>query len=270
MLGLTQPTLGRQVQALEERLGITLFERAGRRMMLTAQGQALLPVAQEMRDNALQFSMVAEGQTRSVTGHVSVTATDFVATFALPPIIAALRQRAPGIDVEIRPSNEVQDLTRRAADISVRHGRPDQPELIAQLLGERKAYLCASSQYLDRVGRPTSVADLEGADFIGFENNAQVVEVLNSMGLPMRLENVHVSSPASSVIAALTEQGLGYSLQMRDVHERMQGVEMVLTDELHIPIPVWLVTHRELHSSARIRLVYDHLAEGLKAGYLRD
>ena len=268
-LGLTQPTLGRQVTALEDSLGVTLFERAGRRMALTSQGRSLLPVAQEMRDTALRFSLVAEGQTRSVSGHVSITATDFVCAHALPPIIAALRQRAPGLDIDLLPSNEVQDLTRRAADISIRHARPVQPELIGRLLGEKPAYLCAAPQYLDRVGRPKSLADLETADFVGFEDTQVMVEILNGVGVPVRAENVHVSSPAGAVIGALTQQGLGYSIQTDDIIRQLPGVEIVLPDVFHIPIPVWLVTHRELHSSARIRFVFDHLAENLVSGYLR-
>ncbi len=117
VLGLTQPTLGRQVAALEEALGVTLFERVGRSVRLTRAGRDLMAPAGEMRDAALRFSLMAEGRSQDITGHVSITATEFVAGRVLPAALASLRTRAPGLEIEVIASNAVQDLTLREADI---------------------------------------------------------------------------------------------------------------------------------------------------------
>jgi DNA-binding transcriptional LysR family regulator len=263
-LGLTQPTLGRQVTALEQALGVTLFERVGRSLRLTQAGRDLVGPAAEMRDAALRFSLLAEGQNQDVAGRVSITATEFVAASVLPEAIAELRARAPGLAVEIIASNAVQDLTLREADISIRHARPAQEQLIARKLGERSAYLYAASAYLDRIGRPQSPGDLAGADFVGFEEPETVVPVLARVGVPIRKDNIRTFSNSGRVILELLRAGLGVSVLTEDMAADAPELERVLETVVRVPVPVWLATHRELHTARRIRLVFDHLAEHIR------
>ncbi len=260
-LRLTQPTLGRQVAALEEILGVTLFERSGRSLRLTQAGRDLLEPAGAMRDAALRFSLSAAGQSQSVSGKVTVTATDVVATHVLPPILAELRTFAPGIEVEIIASNTVQDLTRREADISIRHARPEQPDLTARLLGERNAFLYGAPALLDREGRPKTVDDLAHYDFVGFDDVSRVLPVFESLGIPMRPENMRVQSASGPAIAHLARAGLGLTMLTEEMADVTGGLEKVLPEHITVTVPVWLVTHRELHTAKRIRLVFDLLAK---------
>ena len=262
-LGLTQPTLGRQVAALEEALGVTLFERAGRSVRLTQAGRDLMEPAAAMRDAALRFSLMAEGQNQDIEGRVSVTATEFVAARILPGVVAELRTRAPGIRMEIIASNEVQDLTLREADISIRHTRPEQEHLIARQLGERGAFLYAAASYLDRVGRPRSLEDLTGADFVGF-GDVEWLPVLHGFGIPVTRSDIRATANSGRVIAAMLREGLGFSVLTEDLAAEFAGLERVLADKLRIPVPVWLVTHRELHTARRIRVVFDQLADHVR------
>lgn len=262
-LGQTQPTLGRQISAFEDRLGVTLFERSGRSLRLTAAGRDLLEPARAMRDAALRFSLVADGQSSSIAGRVSITATEFVASRTLPPILAQLRQVAPALEIDVIASNEVQDLTRREADISIRHSRPDQPDLIARLVRETHGNLYAAATYLDRVGRPTTLDEAARCEFIGFDDVDRMLPVLASFGLKLSRDAVRLSSQSGEVIARLTREGLGYSVLSEGMARDTGGLERVLEEVFTIPIPVWLVTHSELHTARRIRLVFDHLAEHL-------
>lgn len=166
-LGLTQPTLSRQVAALEENLGVTLFERIGRSLSLTQSGLDLLDHFRRMGEAASQISLAASGRSQAVEGRVTITATDLMAAYHLPPVIKTLRREAPGIEIEVNTSNDLRDLLRREADIAIRHVRPEQPDLIARLIGEASAYFFASPEYLDRVGRPQKPADLSKLDFVG-------------------------------------------------------------------------------------------------------
>ena len=168
-LGLTQPTLGRQVASLEDQLGVTLFERVGRSLSLTQSGLELLDHVRTMGDAASRISLAASGQSQRIEGHVCITATDAVSVYLLPDALKRLRDAAPGIEVEVVASNEVQDLRRREADIAIRHGRPQHPDLIAKLVRETSLRLYASSEYLDRYGRPASAGELSEAAFIGFD-----------------------------------------------------------------------------------------------------
>ena len=262
-LGLTQPTLGRQVAALEGRLGVTLFERLGRSLSLTQSGLELLDHVRAMGDAASRVSLTASGQSQSIEGRVCITATDVMSMYLLPKAMKQLRKVAPGIKVEVVASNDVRDLRRREADIAIRHGRPEQPDLIAKLLRETSIHLYASTGYLDQRGRPSSPEDLSDATFIGFDQSDRLPLRLNELGLTLTKENFKLVSESGAVAWEMVKQGLGIGVMAKDIAERTPGVECVLPDLGPITVPIWLVTHRELHTSRRIRLVFDILTEHL-------
>ncbi len=262
-LGLTQPTLGRQVAALEAELGVTLFERVGRSLSLTRSGIELLEHFRAMGEAAGRISLAASGQSQAVEGQVRITATDMMATYHLPPMLKGLREVAPGIEIEIVASNEVRDLRRREADIAIRHVRPEQPDLIARLVGETTAHMYASVGYLDRHGRPQGPRDLSAADFVGGEQPERYLPALNALGLSLRPENFKFTASSGTVTLELVKCGYGISFLPKDIEAVAPELECVLPELDPIPIPVWLVTHRELHTSRRIRLVYDLMAEAL-------
>ena len=139
-LSSTQPTVGRQVAALEQELGVTLFERIGTRLELTVSGLDLLEHVRAMGAAANQTSLAATGRSESVEGTVCITASEAITAFLLPPILQGLRLEHPGISLELIASNEVRDLQRREADIAVRNFAPKRPDLIARKVGESTAH----------------------------------------------------------------------------------------------------------------------------------
>lgn len=262
-LGQTQPTLSRQVRALEADLAVTLFERVGRSLVLTQAGIELLDHFGAMRDAAGRVSLAASGRSQAIEGHVSITATNFMATFYLPAVLKKIRKAAPNIELEIITSNAVQDLTRREADIAIRHGRPNQPDLIARLVGETTAHFYASPEFLDEFGRPETMEELSALEFIGFENPDRMIPFLNDLGLSLSRDNFWVTTTSGTMLLELLRQDFGVSILTRDTAALVPDLECVLPSFDGIPVPVWLVTHRELHTSRRIRLVYDMLADFL-------
>ncbi|MEL7033588.1 MAG: LysR family transcriptional regulator [Pseudomonadota bacterium] len=262
-LGQTQPTLSRQVAALEEELGVTLFERAGRAMALTTAGMELLEHVKVMADAANRISLSASGQSQVIEGRVAITATENVARQQLPTIVKKIHAVAPNIQIDILPSNEVQDLTRREADISIRHARPEQPDLIAKLLFETEAHLYASQDYIDKIGPIERLSDLERALFIGLDRTPEMIEAMAEFGLSLSPHQFRFNSPSGQVLYELVRLGLGVSILGKDIEAHSENIAAILPDQFSIPIPVWLVTHRELHTSKRIRVVYDILAEEL-------
>lgn len=262
-LGQTQPTLSRQVAALEEDLGVTLFERAGRAMALTTAGVELLDHVRDMADAANRISLSASGQAQTIEGRVVITATENTAARFLPPILKKIHAVAPNIQIDVLPSNEVQDLTRREADISIRHARPIQPDLIAKLVGETTAHLYATRDYLETLGPIQTLADLKRAKFIGLDQQHEMIAGVSEFGLDLSPEQFRFNSPSGTVLFELMRQGLGVSILTKDIERYADNVVPILPDQFGIPIPVWLVTHRELHTSKRIRVVYDFLADEL-------
>ena len=262
-LGVTQPTLSRQVGALEDKLGITLFERGPRTMNLTSAGLEVLDHVRAMHAAATKMSLSASGQSQSIAGMVRIASTDTTLCYHLPPILQELRRLAPDIEVEIRTSNRLKDLINREADIAIRHTRPTEPELIAKKIRSSSVQLYASSDYLDRVGRPESLADLQKLDFIGFEARDMMIPYLKQAGLPLTSANFRLTVDSGPAALALARQGLGVGVVIADDAEVFSDLERVWPDFGYIEVPIWLVTHRELHTSKRIRLVYDLLSERL-------
>ena len=263
-LGLTQPTLGRQVAALEAELGVVLLERGGRSPVLTDAGIEILEHVRSMAEAAEHVSLAASGQSQSIEGRVCITSSDLMAAYVLPPILDQLREEAPGIEIEIVASSAMQDLRKREADIAIRHVRPEQPDLIAKLAMETTAHLYASTAFLDRHGRPETAEEVSALPFVGVDQPERLLPHLNATGLSLTRSSFRYHTESGSVMWELVKQGLGVTVMTREMADMTQGIEMVWPEFGPIPIPIWLVTHRELRSSRRIRLVFERLAEGLK------
>ena len=259
-LGLTQPTLGRQVTALEQELGVVLFERVGRELILTPGGLELVDHVRAMGDAANRVSLTASGQSQTIQGSICISASEVHAAFLLPPIIARLRQMEPGIDVEIVASNSVSDLRRREADIAIRSFRPTQPELIAKKIKDVEARLYASKEYLKQIGMPTSPVDLEQADFIDFDNTDRLLKGYQALGLNLTKKNFSIRTENHIVQWELVKKGLGIGIMPTDIGDAEPLVQRALPKLEPIVFPIWLTSHRELRTSRRIRLVFDLLA----------
>ena len=259
-LNTTQPTVGRQVMGLEQSLGVTLFERSVRGLTLTSVGRDLLEHAQVIGDAASRISLVASGQAQEVSGRVTVTASDLMCSVFLPKVLLKMREVAPALQIELRAVNAVEDLMRRDADIAIRNVRPEQPDLIARHAGDWDAGLFAASVLLDRTGR-TNLTDLP---FASSSNITQIVEMIAGFGLQLAPENCALISDNGVVIWEAVRTGLAASLLPVALCEAAPGIEAVLPDRPPISFPVWLVTHRELQTSKRIRVVYDFLAEAMR------
>ena len=260
-LKLTQPTLGRQVSALETELGVTLFERVGKSLAPTQSGLDLLDHFRAMGEAANRISLAASGQSQSVEGHVTISSTNMVATHFLTPILKQLRNEAPGIVIELVTSNELSDLRRREADIAIRHARPEHPELIAKLVIETTAHLYASKEFLETTKRPKTFDDVSHLEFVGGEHPEQFCEYLNALGLSLTSDNFKIGTASGTLMLELIKQGLGIGALPKEVAAMYPELEQVLPELPPIPVPAWLVAHRELHTSRRIRLVFDRLAE---------
>ncbi len=262
-LGQTQPTLSRQVAALEADLGVMLFERVGRSLELTQAGLELLEHSKSMGDAANRIALAASGQVQSIEGQVRITAGDVMSAYILPDALRKIRAQAPMLRIEVFATNDLRDLVRREADIAIRHVRPEQPELIAKLIQVAPAHLYAASAYLDQRGRPKSKGDLSKHDFIAFSDPGQLIEYLEPLGIRLTQQNFWLSSPNGIVAWEYVRQGFGISPMSEQVGGSDPKIERVLPDMDPIEFPVWLTAHRELHTSRRIRLVFDLLAEHL-------
>lgn len=265
-LGMAQPTLGRQVDGLEQELGIVLFERVGRGLQLTPGGLELLDHVRVMGDAAGRVSMNALGQSQTLEGRVCISASETYAAVLLPPIIAKLRILEPDIYVEIVVSNQASDLRRREADIAIRNFRPTEPDLIAKKVGEADAVLYATPDYIEKIGNPTMPQDLRHAHFVNLDHAGMMIKALNKLGLGLTEENFPLLTESYLVMWELVRQGVAIGILDAHIGDADPIVRRVLPNFQPLIFPIWLVSHRELTTSRRIRRVYDYLAEELHRG----
>lgn len=265
VLGLSQPTVGRQVAALEEELGVALFSRAGNVITLTESGADLVEHVRAMREAAARVSLTATGQSLALEGTVCITASELISAYLLPPVVRRLRREHPSIEIELVASNAVRDLRRREADIAVRNFKPTQPELVARKVGDSVAYPYATPEYLARIGDPKSFTKLGGAEFLAFDRTDRMIEYFARMGLALTSKNFPIVSENHLVQWELAKAGAGICMVMSEVGDAEPRVRRVTADFPGIPVPLWLVAHSELATSRRIRVVFDLLAEALSA-----
>tara|TARA_B110000503_G_C7063725_1_gene377809 strand:- start:113 stop:1015 length:903 start_codon:yes stop_codon:yes gene_type:complete len=263
-LGMAQPTLGRQVDGLEQELGIVLFERVGRGLTLTPSGLELLEHVREMGEAASRVSMTALGQSQALEGAICISASETYAAVLLPPIIAKLRKLEPGIQVEIVVANHASDLRRREADIAIRNFRPTEPDLIAKKIGDAEAVLYATPDYIRKISNPTKPYDLRNAEFVNMDHGGMMLKGLNTLGLGLTEANFPLLTESYLVMWELVRQGAAIGILDAYIGDADPIVRRVLPDLEPLVFPIWLVSHRELTTSRRIRRVYDYLAEELR------
>ena len=261
-LGLTQPTLSRQVSALESELKITLFERVGQRLVLTDSGVELLEHARKMGDVALDFSLSVTGQSKKIEGNVIISASELTAIYTLPKIIAELRKQEPGITIEVVVSNEVSDLKRREADIAIRSFHPKENDLIAKKVGEEVIWLYGTEKYLSTLSPFTNFSELRDINILGFERNNAVIDKLNANGWQLIQDNFPIVSTSQVLQVALCKEGQGLLFFPENIAMQEPGLACAFKEKGPLmTLPIWLVSHQELRTSPRVRRVFDFISD---------
>ncbi len=256
-LALAQPTVGRQVEALERELDVVLFERVGKRLVLTPAGLDLLEHVRSMAEAAQRMSLMASGQSQSLDGPIRISAGEAVAAYLLPPILRDIRKAHPGIEITVVATGTQSDLQLREADIAIRNVQPTQNDLIARRTPDRPAGLFATKRYMDRID-----GDLSRADFVGFEGSQAMAEALSSRGFEIGRDPFKLLSEAHLVQWAWVKADLGIGLMMAEVAEADPEIVRVAA-EFDVPVPMWLLAHREVKTARRVRVVFDLLSKAL-------
>jgi len=264
-LDITQPTVGRRVDALEDELGVTLFERVPSGVELTSTGLALVEYIEDMGNAALRVSRAAAGQSAMLAGTITITASEVISAHILPPIIEQIRDEYPGIDVELEASQRSFDLRRREADIAVRSFKPEDPELVARKIRDDDGYLYGHDGYLEDLGNPTTAEELADAEIISFQDTETLMKRLNALGLELTESNFTVVTDAHLVQWALVKQGVGLGVMLELVGDAEPGVRPALPNLSPVSVPMWLTSHREVRTNRRVRVVFDMLADELES-----
>lgn len=264
-MGTSQPTLGRHIVALEERLGgAPLFTRSARGLTPTETARAIRPHVEAMAASASAIARTLSGPEAAVEGVVRITASEIVGGMVLPPILAALRERHPRLAVELSLSNRTEDVLGRAVDIAVRMVKPSQKALLARRIGAVPLGLYAHRAYVERHGLPRSRADLARHAAIGYDRETAFVKLAAAR---LGLDRAGFALRTDSDLAALSalRAGFGIGVCQAPLARRLGDLTHVMADEVAFELPIWIVMHEDLKRARRIRAAFDHLAAGMKA-----
>lgn len=266
--GLTQPTLGRHIETLEQRLGAPLFLRSPRGLQPTDLARELKPHLHDMAAAASAAVRDASGAADSLVGSIRITASEVVGGEVLPPMLTAFREKHPGVVIELMLSNINDDLSRREADIAVRMTPPSQSSLVARKVGEVSLGFYATADYLARHGTPQLLEDFKQHAMIGFDSPGRGIRDVPGLNMPVSRETFTFRSDNDLAQLAAMRAGFGIGVCQDGIAER-SGLVRVLPDFVLFRLGVWVVMHENLRGSRRMRLMFDHLVEGLTA-YVRE
>ena len=263
VLGLTQPTVGRHIDALEDSLGVSLFTRSQNGLSPTESALSLMPHADAMASAADALRRAATGAADEERGTVRLTASEIIGTEVLPPMLTAARMKHPLVEVEMVISNRNTDLLRREADIAIRMAQPTQSALVARKVGTVHLGFHAHPSYAEKYGLPTTIEELSEHPVIGYDRNASIRRLDH---LDIELTRDFFSYRCDSDVAqyAMLKAGYGvgvcqYPLGARD------GLIPFMPEAFDFPLDIWVVMHEDLRGNRRMRLMFDHLAESLGA-----
>lgn len=258
--GLSQSTLSRQMAAFEQQLAMTLFERVGRGIQVTSAGQQILEQLHIMENAANNIGFKAAGLAESLVGKVTLSVSELDAAFRIPAVIETLRQRAPELTIEVYVTNDLADLKEREADIAIRNTQPQQPDLIARKLASESIDLFGQAHYLENQ-RKTQFKSLQ---IIGFQSVEPIIRLLNQQGWNLSTDNFQVLTNFQWLQLEMAKQGQGLALLPTDIG-LTQGLQPIRQHNRPIfELDVWLVSHRELRTNPKVRLVFDLLVEHLR------
>ncbi len=261
-LGLSQPTVGRHIEALETELGAPLFTRSAGGLAPTDAALALRAHAEAMAAAAEALVRTASGDAEAVRGVVRITASDVVGVEVLPPMLTGFHDAYPEVAIELALSNRQEDLLRREADIAVRMVRPTQGALLAKRVGAVRLGLFAHRRYLEAHGVPERIDDPRFAA-IGFDRDLDTLRALRDRQLNFERESFAFRSDNDLAQLAAVRAGFGIGAAQVAIAARDPDLVPVLQDQFRYEMEVWVAMHEDLKTSRRMRLMFDWLVEGL-------
>lgn len=264
-MGADHATVSRRIAALEVGLKATLFDRSPSGYQLTAHGEKLMPTAEAMESLAVQALEEVGEADLAVTGAVRVGAPEGFGSYFLAPRMAALADRHPDLEIQLVAIPGVLSLSKREADVAITLSPPREGRLLTRKLTDYRLSLYGAPAYLDARPPIRTRADMGSQRFIGYIEDLLYAPELDYMQAPD--VDIHVRLKSSNLIAQLQAAlaGSGLCVLPDFIARREGGLVRVLPDDVGLVRSLWLVTHQDLKSLARIRAVTDFMVEEVKS-----
>ncbi|PRX38227.1 DNA-binding transcriptional regulator, LysR family [Meinhardsimonia xiamenensis] len=262
-LHLSQSAVSRQIRALEESLGTTLFHRHARGLILTEQGELLFDATKAMARRLEAAEARIRDSREEVFGELRVTTTIAFGTLWLAPRLKALYDRYPDLNIDLMLEERVLDLPMREADVAIRMKEPSQADLIRRKLMEVRMRLYATPAYLEAAGTPERIEDISSHRLVCQNTSApqvsagaRLVQLLMTHDVRSRLT---VNNYFGVLQAVLNDLGIGVlpDYLTQDFPQLVRVLPELESEE----VPVYLAYPEELRHSRRIAAFRDFVTE---------
>jgi len=270
-LNLSQSAISRQIGHLEENLGVTLFHRHARGLLLTEQGELLYNTAKDI------FGKMARVQTQLMdskglpAGPLSITMPNFIGSMWMAPRLKAFQEENPEIKLTLMFDDRVFNLAMREADAAIRLYKPDQQDLIQRQLTTLNFHLCGSKDYLDRHGRPETAEELREHTLLGHPSNT--VSPYPNPGWIFKVAGIDRNDPAYKTIcinsiygmAQAASNGVGIACLPDFLISADSNLETIPFEQNRPPVDMFFVYAVEHKNSKRIAKLRDFLLKSINA-----
>lgn len=260
VLGVDQATVGRRLLSLEQGLGATLFLRTSGGYSLTAAGEVAMSAALSMEASATELQRQILGMDDRMCGKVRVTTTDSFALEFVIPAIAQLRSQHPGIEVKLQASVQMLNLSKREADIAVRTLKPENPDLIVRRVARWSSAIFASAGYVAARGVPEAGTAFNGHDLVLYQPHLDGGKDMTLTSEPITHGRVAMTCTSGLLVRNALAAGIGIGEIPVPLGER-DGLVRLWPERERFPYDIWLVTHKDVRHTARVRVVIDAIAE---------
>jgi len=253
VLGVHHATVIRHIDALEGRLSVKLFQRHARGYTATEAGQDLLQVAAATDDQFTQLVGRLRGQGDGVSGELVVTSLAMLSPM-LTPVLARFRAANPDVIVRYLTGDRLFRLEYGEAHVAVRAGKaPDQPDNVVQPFIAQKMHLVAAPSYIERHGLPRGEAEFQDHWFIGADDEESRAPFHRWLHSKVSRDRIvfRITENRALVEAVLTGAGIGF-VPAWELDRNPDLVE-VLPSQPEWEGPLWLVTHVDLHRTAKVQ-----------------
>ena len=272
-LNLSQSAVSRQISALEESLGVSLFHRHARGLILTEPGDLLYKTVHDVFAKLNNVETLLTETKENAEGLLRVTTTVAFGSVWLTSRLKEFIKAYPGIEVMLRLDDRELDLAMREADVALRFNEPRQPDLVQRHLGSLRGSIYASPEYLAERGTPKTLADLKSHDLVVFGEGVSPVVTVN--WLPELLQkndiNPHVALRVNNIygIYRAVQAGIGIGSLPEYFVQEGKGVTRVLPEISGPPLDFYFVYPEELRQSARVQVFRDFLVREIAKAKLQ-
>ncbi len=262
-LGVAQPTVGRRLAALEQRLGAKLLQHLPSGQALSTTGQRLVAHAEQMEQSALAVERVATGRDVGLRGRVVITASEWLVARVLGPALAPLCAEHPELELELLADPRHLSLARRESDLALRPSRFKEAAVVSRRVAALSFGLYASSVYLAEHGAPDFGAGAAGHRLIAMSES--LTEIPDRPWLAKIASRARVVARANGRLAqvALAEHGVGLVCLPRFLGDLSAGLHALATPEPGPERALWLGAHRDARSVPRVATTIEFLARAL-------